>query len=162
MDTKNFVDLIKKFGNDNTKQQEQQNKMPSFLNEIYPYGQFPSHHTKNADNKNHVHAQEQQSNTRTHTLDNKTASNHQHNNQNQDIFSGIDVKNLLPLIMNMKNKNKFDTYDIFNILMPTLGGDNENMKELMKFFSQSTPKTTEQEKKIKPSKMPSIDSYIKI
>lgn len=193
MDTKNFVDLIKKFGNDNKQPDTTHNKIPSYLNEIYPYGQFPSHYTKNGqkDWQSSVNSQNQdnqyikqpaqfnsqnygqsnhnihnntqtQSHVTTQNQDQSQSQNFGGHNHSQGIFEGMDLKTLLPLMMNLQNKDKFNTNDIFGLLMPTLAGDNPNMKELMKIFTQNKSKPKETDKKITPSKMNSIDSYIKV
>jgi len=189
LETKNFVDLIKKFGNEKQSEEIHSN-IPSYLNEIYPYGQFPSNRTKNGQKDNintqnssnnqfvvqqfsqpkdntqnhqncHIHNQNYNNNTQSQNQS-QSQNQGQEQGQSQGIFDGMDLKTLLPLMMNLQNKDKFNATDMFSLLMPTLGGDNPNMKELMKIFTQNKSKQTDSEKKITPSKMKSIDSYIKV
>lgn len=155
METGSFVDLIKKFGNENANNFERNSSSQNInLDSIYPYGQFPIEKTKGYDplknKKNQVE---------TLGINNKD-DNKKDNipKTNNNPLGNLDLKTILPLMSSIKNKNKLSTYDLFNLIMPTMYKDNPNMKEIIKYFAKNDepPKS-----KLPPSKMQAIDSYVK-
>ena len=165
MDTNSFVDLIKKFGtnnqenfnNKNSFEQKSSGQSPNInLDNMYPYGKFPVEKTKGYDPSLHKKSQ-------VETLSEPAPNNFKKEENPQktgmgDLFGNLDLKTILPLMTNIKNKNKLNTYDLFNLLMPTMYKDNPNLKEIVKYFSKNeeSPKP-----KLPPSKMQAIDSYVK-
>lgn len=174
---------MQKFGNNNQNNDKPHTTTPQFINDMYPYGQFPSQYTKSNDAKtlhtppninnnltnnsctcgsctanDHLHKNDNNLQNDTH-FNAATTTNHTNSNSN-GAFSGMDLANLLPLMTNMKSNNKLNTFDMFNLLMPTLSKDNPNMGELMNYFKQNNAKV--ENKKLPPSKMQAIDSYIKV
>lgn len=150
METQSFVDLIKNYNKQDNTYQAKSNPT---IEAMYPYGQFPIERTKNYDPFENLKKKES-SNTKVETLSEKPPAPPKPDN----IFSGLDMKMLLPIIANMKNKSKFSTYDLFNLLIPTLTKNNPDLKDIIKYFTISPePKKST----LPPSKMQSIDSYVK-
>ena len=115
---------------------------------IYPYGKFPIEKTKSYNPINH----------KIESLSYPKEETEKTPPKNKNLLGNIDLKTILPLITTLKNKNKLTTYDLFNLLMPSLYKDNPNLKELLKFFD----KQEEQPKsKLPKPQMQSIDSYVK-
>jgi len=156
METNSFVDLIKKFGNNNNSNNfEQTTKNQNInLDSIYPYGQFPIEKTKGYDPSKHKKNQVETLDLKDKD-DNKKEEPKRHDN---NIFGNMDLKTILPLISSIQNKNKLSTYDLFNLIMPTMYKDNPNLKELVKYFAK---KDEPPKSKLPPSKMQAIDSYVK-
>ena len=150
METQSFVDLIKNYNNPNTYTAKSN---PS-IEAMYPYGQFPIEKTKGYDPFEHLKKKES-SNVKIETLSEKPPALP----KSDSFLSGLDMKMLLPIIANMKNKSKFSTYDLFNLLVPTLTKNNPDLKDIIEYFTIS-PEPAKKHT-LQPSKMQSIDSYVK-
>lgn len=123
----------------------------------YPYGNFPTHYTKDGQAKLKQQWQENTLKQPVHNSSKNDNDNHKHEHNK------FDIHKLLPLIKKMNSNTTLSQGDLMNMLMSLMGKENN---ELADVFSIIANTQTVKEKDVKTesinSNKPSIDSFKKV
>ncbi len=132
--------------------------MENYINNEYPYGEFPTKYTKNGQAELKQKWQEGNLNNEEKITANAHNATHQHQPANT-----IDIHKILPLIKKMNSNTPLSQGDMMGMLMGLIGKEHSDLVDVFSVIANTNiVKEVDVKSMSINNSSPSIDSYKKV